>query len=269
MFYYNVMLGIGGDNLAPPRPATNEEGMLPKVPKGDDEWDGEGPVDALFVGNVIHHYLERHRFGDPLNEDLLREIFGRLAQSDLNGGHPQVKTRANLERRVLQHLERAVKDASLLRLLGGETQYAEVPFSLSISHGCEFIGTIDRLFREKETERWMILDWKSNALEGKDPLLVAEEHDYHLQLACYKWAVERMLKEEVGDLFIYFTDKGQLIESKWKGRPEEVMEEMLRWSQQDQAGKGLSTKGLDKMKGNPKECPYCEYRRVLCEGENS
>jgi len=269
MFYYNVMLGIGGDSLAPPEPLKNEAVILPEVPKGDDEWDGKGSDDALLVGNVIHHYLERHRFGDPLNEDLLRHIFGRLAQSDLTGGHPEAKTRANLERRVSQHLERTVKDASLLRLLGGENQYAEVPFSLSISHGCEFIGTIDRLFREKETERWMILDWKSNAVEGKDPLLVAEEHDYNLQLACYKWAVERMLKEEVGGLFIYFTDKGQLIESQWKGRPEEVIEEMLRWSQQDQTDRGLSTKGSGDMKGNPKECPYCEYRRVFCEGENS
>ena len=157
----------------------------------------------------------------------------------------------------------------MLKLLGGEYEYAEVPFLFSISHGCEFKGTIDRLFREKETGRWMILDWKSNALGGKDPLLVAEEHDYNLQLASYKWAVEQMLKEEVGDLYIYFTDRGQLIRSQWKGQPEDVIEEMLRWSQQDDADRGLLRQGIGDLKGNRKECPHCEYRRVFCEDENS
>jgi ATP-dependent helicase/nuclease subunit A len=269
MFYYNVVLGMRGDSLAPPEHMANDAGMLPEVLKGDDEWDGNVTEDALFIGNVIHHYLERHRFGDPLDEDLLRRICRRLAQSDLNKGHPETKRIEILEERVFNHLERTVKDPSLLRLLGGEYEYAEVPFLLSISQGCEFKGTIDRLFRERETGRWMILDWKSNALEGKDPLLVAEEHDYNLQLATYKWAVERMLKEEVGDLFIYFTDKGQLITSQWNGRPEDVIEEMLRWSQQDEAESGLLKQGLREIQGNRKECPHCEYRRACCEGEIS
>ena len=269
MFYYNVMLGVKGDSLTPSKPMANEAGVLPEVLKGDDEWDGKVAEDALFIGNVIHHYLERHRFGDPLDEDLLRRICGRLAQPDLNEEHPDTKTMATLEGRVFKHLERTVKDSSLLKLLGGEYEYAEVPFLFSISHGCEFKGTIDRLFREKETGRWMILDWKSNALGGKDPLLVAEEHDYNLQLASYKWAVEQMLKEEVGDLYIYFTDRGQLIRSQWKGRPEDVIEEMLRWSQQDEADRGLLRQGLGNIEGNRKECPHCEYRRVFCEDENS
>ena len=115
----------------------------------------------------------------------------------------------------------------------------------------------------------MILDWKSNALEGKDPLLVAEEHDYNLQLASYKWAVERMLKEEVGDLLIYFTDRGQLVKSQWKGRPEDVIEEMLRWSQQDEADGSLSMQDLRAKEGNRKECSHCEYWSVCCVGENS
>jgi ATP-dependent exoDNAse (exonuclease V) beta subunit len=269
MFYYNVMLGVRGDSLAPPKPMAYEAGLSQEFLKGDDEWDGNVAEDALYIGNVIHHYLERHRFGDPLDEDRLRRICGRLAQSDLNGDHPDAKTLQILEARVFKHLERTVKDASLLRLLGSEYEYAEVPFSLSISHGCAFKGTVDRLFREKETGQWMILDWKSNALEGKDPLLVAEEHDYNLQLATYKWAVERMLEEEVGDLFIYFTDRGKLIKSQWKGRPEDVIEEMLSWSQQDEADRNLLRRSLRDIEGNPKECPRCEFRSLFCEGENS
>jgi ATP-dependent helicase/nuclease subunit A len=269
MFYYNVMLGIRENTLTPSKPLANIAGIPPRVIKGDDEWDVKIAEDALFIGNVIHHYLERHRFGDPLDKDLLHRICGRLAETDLSEELSCIETKATLERRVFKHLERTVKDASLLKLLGGEHEYAEVPFLFSISHGCEFRGTIDRLFREKETGRWMILDWKSNALGGKDPILVAEEHDYNLQLATYKWAVERMLKEVVGDLFIYFTDTGQLIRSQWKGRPEDVIEEMLLWSQQDEADRRLLKQGLGDIEGNPKECPHCEYRGVFCVGEDS
>ncbi len=268
MFYYNVMLGIRGDPLIPSKHMTNETGTFAEDIKGDDEWEGRVAEDALFVGNVIHHYLERHHFGNPLDEDLLHRICRRLAQSDLSEEPPITEMKTTLEGRVFKHLERTVKDASLLDLLGGEHDYAEVPFLFSISHGCEFKGTIDRLFREKETGQWMILDWKSNTLEGKDPLLVAEEHDYNLQLATYKWAAERMLKAKVGDLYIYFTETGKLIRSQWKGRPEDVIEEMLRWSQQDEADRNLSMQALGDIEEIRKECPYCEYRGVFCEGED-
>ncbi len=264
MFYYNVMLGIKGENLVPSTTIPDEVGMLQQVIKGDDEWDGKVAEDALFIGNVIHHYLERHHFGNPLDKEALHRICERFA-SDLSEESMNTET---LEGRIMKHLERTVRDKSLLRLLGGESEYTEVPFLFSIAHGCEFKGTIDRLFREKESGRWIILDWKSNALGGKDPLLVAEEHDYNLQLACYKWAVERMLKEEVGDLYIYFTDAGRLIRSQWEGRPEDVIEKMLHWPQQDEADRSLLKYGLGDIEGNQKECRYCEYRGVLCEGEN-
>ncbi len=269
MFYYSVMLGIREDALTPSKPMANEPGILPEVIREDDEWDGRVAEDALFIGNVIHHYLERHRFGHPLDKDLLHRICGRLVQTDSSGELLDAEKKANLEERIFKHLERTVKDTSLLKLLGGEHEYTEVPFLFSISHGCEFKGTIDRLFRDKETGRWMILDWKSNALGGKDPLLLAEEYDYNLQLACYKWAVERMLKEQVGDLYIYFTDTGQLIRSQWNGRPEDVIDEMLRWSQQDETDRNLPQQGLGDIEGNRKECPHCEYRGVCCGGENA
>lgn len=269
MFYYSVILGLRGDTLKPSKHMANETDIVPDDIKGDDEWDGSVTEDALFVGNVIHHYLERHHFGDPLDEDLFHRICARLAQPDLSEELPDTEKKTALEGRIFKQLVRTVEDASLLKLLGGEHEYAEVPFLFSIPHGCEFKGTIDRLFREKETGRWMILDWKSNALESKDPLSVAEEHDYNLQLATYKWAVERMLKEKVGALYIYFTETGQLIRSQWKGRPEDVIEEMLRWSQEDKADRILSRHDLGDIVKVRKECPHCEYRGVFCEGEDS
>ena len=99
-------------------------------------------------------------------------------------------------------------------------------------------------------------------------MLVMEEYGYNLQLAIYKWAVERMLGEKVGNLFIYFTEPGQLIRSRWNGRPEDVIEEVLQWSQQDEADKNLFMQGIGDIEGYRKDCHYCEYRGVFCEAKS-
>ncbi len=266
MFYYSVIMGLREDILTPPKYLTEETGILPEVLTEDDEWDGDISEDALYVGNVIHSYLERHRFGDPLDRELLRRICGRLAPSASNQSHQDIETMATLNGKVIKHLERTVNDGSLLKLLAGRYEYAEVPFLFSISRGCEFRGIIDRLFRKKETGQWAVLDWKSNVLGDKDPWLVAEEHDYHFQLACYKWAVEQMTKERVGDLYIYFTEQGKLIHSQWKGSPEDVIEQMLRRFQDDEGKGGLWDKdSQDIEERSRKECRHCPYRGGFCD----
>jgi ATP-dependent helicase/nuclease subunit A len=266
MFYYHVIMGLREDILTPQRYLTEQTGIQPEALKENDEWDGEISEDALYVGNVIHRYLERHRFGDPLDKELLQRICGQLAPSDSNERYPDTETMAALNKRVIKHLERTVNDDSLLKLLRGKYEYAEVPFLFSISHGCEFRGIIDRLFRKKETGQWAVLDWKSNVLGDKDPWLVAEEHDYHFQLACYKWAVEQMTKEKVSDLYIYFTEQGKLVSSQWKGSPEDVIEQILRRFQDDEGKGGLWDKdSQDIEEGNQKECRHCPYRGGFCD----
>jgi ATP-dependent helicase/DNAse subunit B len=154
-------------------------------------------------------------------------------------------------------------------MLGGENEYVEIPFLFTISHGCEFRGTIDRLFKDENKGQWAILDWKSNDLADKDPYQVAEEYDYDLQLACYKWAVEQILNEEMGGLYIYFTDGGKLIRTHWEGHPEDIIEEMLQKVQDYEANRGRWVQELREIKRDKKDCLYCEYSANLCEGENS
>jgi len=228
----------------------------------EPEYDSKG---ALFLGSVIHKYLERHRFGDPLDENLFHGTWGRLSEPNINGDHFDKETMATLRAKAMKHLETTVNDKRLIRLLEGQEHFAEVPFLFSISQGCEFRGVIDRLFKDRDRGQWVIFDWKSNDLKDKDPELVAEENDYHLQLACYKWAVEHILNEKVGDLYIYFTDRGHLLNSRWDGNPEDMIEEVLRKIGDHEANRDRWGQDfIATMKKDVSDCRFCEYEAVLC-----
>ena len=262
MFYYSVILGLKGDYLKVSGSWGEEEGL-----EGEDERDYYASGEALYIGNVIHRYLERHSFGDPLNVDLLNSVCGRLAQSHPPGHTLHMETLRALREKALKHLDTAISDQQLLRILGVQNEYAEVPFLFTVSEGCEFRGTIDRLVKGEDKGQWLILDWKSNDLEKKDPHRVMEENDYNLQLACYKWAVEHILDEEVGALHIYFTDGAKLIKSHWEGDPAHIVEEMVQAVKKYEADRSRWVQDLREMKKGVKDCTYCDYER-LCKAND-
>ncbi len=267
MFFYSVILGLRGNGLKVSDSIIDERGVQGSL-EGEDERDYYSSKEALYMGNVIHKYLERHRFGDPLDVDRLNSLCGRLAQSDLPGDNLPVEPLTRLREKALKHLETTINDEQLLRVLGGQNEYAEVPFLFTISEGCEFRGTIDRLVKEKNKGQWVIVDWKSNDLENKDPYHVMEENDYNLQLACYKWAVEHILNEEVRDRYIYFTDGGKLIKSHWEGHPVDIIEQMLQAAKNYEAHRSQWVQDLKEMKQDRRDCEHCGYER-LCEAEEA
>jgi ATP-dependent exoDNAse (exonuclease V) beta subunit len=264
MFYYSVILGLKGNDLKVSGSRGEEQGVEKSFQEGEDERDFYGSKEALYMGNVIHRYLERHRFGDPLDEDLLNNVCGRLAQSDLPGHGLHVKTLTVLREKARKHLETTISDQQLLRILDVQNAYAEVPFLFTVSEGCEFRGTIDRLVKNENKGQWIILDWKSNDLEKKDPYRVMEENDYHLQLACYKWAVEHILDEEVGELYIYFTDGAKLIKSHGKENPAHIVKEMVQAVSEYEDDRSRWVQDLRQLKSGAKDCTYCDYER-LCK----
>jgi ATP-dependent exoDNAse (exonuclease V) beta subunit len=259
MFYYNVILGLREDYLKVSGSWAEEKGL-----EGEDERDHYASKQALYTGNVIHRYLERHTFGDPLDVDLLNNVCGRLAQSHPPGDTLHVETLHALREKALKHLETTIRDQKLLGILGVKNEYAEVPFLFTVSKGCEFRGTIDRLVKDQDKGQWIILDWKSNDLEQKDPHRVMEENDYSLQLACYKWAVEHILDEEVGGLYIYFTDGARLIRSHWEGNPSDIVQDMVRAVNKYEADRRRWVQDLREMKKEVKDCTNCDYER-LCK----
>jgi len=256
-FYYSVILGLKMD-------VRNVSGLPVHGPSVQDvdfednnDWE-YGSKEALFLGNVIHGYLERHRFGNILDENLFKRVYERLSQPDLN--------KAPLREKAFKQLEAAVNDERLIRIIGGEREYAEMPFLFTLSDGCEFRGIMDRLIKNREEGHWVIFDWKSNDLKDKDPHLVAEENGYNLQLACYRWAVEHILNEKVGELYIYFTDGGHLLKSHWGGDLEKIFNKMLQEVRDYENNRDRWVRDLREMKRDKSNCRFCEYRANLCGG---
>jgi RecB family exonuclease len=168
-----------------------------------------------------------------------------------------------LKEEALRQLKNTINDKRLIKILGGKDCYAEVPFLLNASGGIQFRGVIDRISRDADKGDWTVIDWKSNDLDGKKPDAIAEENNYHLQLACYKWAVERILNEKIGRLYLYFTDNGYLLESRIQDDSKDMFDKMLR--EITEYEKKMDYPGDMKEVGKArKECRYCEYRDKFC-----
>jgi len=262
MFYYRDVLGLRDHGLGISSFVEDDMAVPEGTSEAEDERDDYVSKETLYIGNVVHGYLQRHRFGEPLDENLLNNVSERMAQSDLYGDRLERKALRILREKVLRHVQRTISDERLLKILGAENKYVEIPFLFTMSEGCEFRGTIDRLARDHMRNKWVILDWKSSDLGEKDPHQIIEENDYNLQLACYKWAVEHILHEEVGDLYIYFTDGGKLIKTHWEGHPKNIVDEMLQKVKAYDAHGDQWGQDLREMKRHRKDCITCDYRRL-------
>jgi len=261
-FYFNMILGIKWIEKGSYGPMDNELSMERTDLREYDE-GSYSSGSALFLGELIHGYLERHYFGDPLKEELFKTIWERLIDSEKGRYGLETNSLPGLKEEALRQLKNTVNDKRLTKILGGKDCYAEVPFLLNASGGVEFRGVIDRISRDADKGDWTIIDWKSNDLDGREPEAVAEENYYHLQLACYKWAVERILNEKIGRLYLYFTDNGYLLESRIQDGSKDMFDKMLR--EITEYEKNMGYPGDMKETGKArKECRYCEYRDKFC-----
>ena len=261
-FYYSVVLGLKVEDVGveaeDDRPAVHGEDIY--TPNDDRFYDSR---DALIIGSAIHVYLEKHRFGEPLDHDLLQKIWSQYEEglkfSDSSAKRVNQKLRSVIQR----HLTNVVEDEKLIRLLGSGPHYVEVPFLFSVARGYDFRGFIDRLVSRSEDGEWIILDWKSNDLTGREPEQIAEENDYHLQLACYSWALEEILGEKAKDLFLYFTDTGYLLKSRWQEHPREVVNEIVDKIAKYERDRKLVFKEMQDRERHGLNCRFCEYRGML------
>jgi len=260
-FYYNVILG-----LRPEEPGYS--GIMEETEKSegartreDDEMSGSG--DALLLGLLVHGYLERHRFGDGLNKDLFDNLWEKSVADNHRIEDLHKDTLGRLREKAHDQLERTVKDERLIKALSGTSDYPEAPFLLNISHGIDFRGAIDRVFRNRDKGCWSIIDWKSNDLKGRNPKDVAEENNYFLQLACYKYAVERITNEKVDGLYIYFTDTGDLLESGSQADAEGLIKDVIKKIKEREGNKPRND--IDRNNIDILKCRLCGYRDAFCK----
>jgi CRISPR/Cas system-associated exonuclease Cas4 (RecB family) len=257
-FYLEVILGI--------RPADNDSnGIMEETERTEDKWikeDDEADVsgNALLLGLLVHGYLERHRFGEGFDEALFEDLWEKSIARERTGCEDNVSI--FLKQKARDQIERTITDERLITALSGTQDYPEASFLVNVAPGVDFRGVIDRVFKDRDKGTWSIIDWKSNELKGRVAEDIASGNNYHLQLACYKYAFERLTGERVEDLFIYFTDAGLLLKSEPVVKAEAVILELSRKIEEYSLLKPLP-EGVPC--DNTEKCRFCGYRGSFCK----
>ena len=258
-FYYNVILGLRAEESGHAWPGVEADNAHGERSREHDETDLS--ENALILGLLVHGYLERHHFGKEFNQDLFdnlceKSFIDNYRIEEINSGSP-----ACTREKARAQLVNTVRDERLIKALGRAPDYPETPFLINISRGVDFRGVIDRVFRNTEKGCWSVIDWKSNDLRGADPRETAEKNNYFLQLACYKYAVERITGERVGGLYVYFTDTGDMIESGLLPDAGAFLKDIsAKIREYSKKGRPvMEREGLDMSK-----CRSCGYREAFC-----
>lgn len=251
-FYLNAVLKLREDAYLPEY--GNEESYedMTAMDKDEEDYDSK---DALFIGNIIHKYLEKHKFGQAFDVNLFEYVKKRVKPEE-----------SNIDlclARAEKLLRQAVTDEKLSDLVARKKGYAEMPFLVSALPGIEFRGVIDRIFKDPETGLWSIIDWKSNDLSENDPDQVIIESNYDIQLAFYKWAVEKISKQKVEKQYIYFLSWGCLRECNWHGDPLDIFKGIASKIENFEGGSEW-LKTIEAVRSEGTECRFCGYSDTAC-----
>ena len=251
-FYYNSILKLKeGEHTSD---FVDEEDFEQSKPAEQDAEDYDSK-DALFIGNFIHKYLEKHEFGTPFDVNLFEYVRKRVNPSDCSVDF--------CLDRAGKLLRQTVDDRKLIDLLVHKKGFAEIPFLTSALPGIEFRGVMDRIFQDPDTGLWSIIDWKSNDLQEKDPDQVIIENNYDIQLAFYKWALEKMLNEKVNKQYIYFLNHGHLRECNWQGNPLDIFSSIASKINDFEISSEW-VRDIDAARKEGSECRFCGYYNSVC-----
>jgi len=251
-FYYNSVLKLKeGEHSSEHVDDEYYEGR--NITEQDaEDYDSK---DALFIGNFIHKYLEKHKFGNTFDNTLFEYVRKRINSSDCNIDYCLGKAE--------KLLKQTVNDKKLINLMADKKGYAEIPFLTNALPGIEFRGVMDMIFKDPETGLWSIIDWKSNDLGEKDPDHVVVENGYDIQLAFYKWAIEKILNEKVDKQYIYFLNHGHLRECNWEGNPLDVFSSIAsKMNEFESSGEWLGN--IEAIRDEGSECRFCGYHNSVC-----
>jgi ATP-dependent exoDNAse (exonuclease V) beta subunit len=156
--------------------AERVAGMRP-TPWRTEEGDGEGGLHATELGDAVHRLLERVDLTRPVPPPELEEL--------ARGWYPAVSG-AELER--MRELVEAYCGSDLARRVASlDGVRVERPFAFLLDDVL-LNGRLDVLWRDGD--RALVLDYKTNALGGRDPGEIVE-HEYRGQRAVYALACLR------------------------------------------------------------------------------
>ncbi|MGD9157891.1 MAG: UvrD-helicase domain-containing protein [Desulfobacteraceae bacterium] len=251
-FYYNSVLKLKEGEYSPEYMDEEYYEDNSITQEAEEDYDSK---DALFIGNFVHKYLEKHKFGTCFDTTLFEYVKKRLNTSGCN-----IDICLDRAEKLLRE---TVNDRQLTSLLADKKGYAEIPFLTSALPGIEFGGVMDRIFKDPETGLWSIIDWKSNDLGEKVPDQVISANSYDIQLAFYKWALEKILNEKVDKQYIYFSNHGYLRECNWQGNPLDIFTGIAsKITDFENSSEWL--KNFGSLRDDNPECRFCGYNNSVC-----
>ena len=84
-----------------------------------------------------------------------------------------------------------------------------------------------------------------------------------MQLAFYKYAVEKILNEKVGKQYIYFLSKKYFKECNWKGNPLDIFKS-IALKMNNFEGSDEWVKSLNAVRKEGSQCRFCGYYNSVC-----
>jgi ATP-dependent exoDNAse (exonuclease V) beta subunit len=175
--------------------------------------DGDPGLHATEIGDAVHRLLERVDLASPALPPDAREL--------VHGWYPAV-AEEELER--VEALVRAYCDSELARRLAALANVeVERPFAFLLE-GVLLNGRLDVLWRDGE--RALVLDYKTNALGGREPAEIVE-HEYRGQRAVYALACLRAGAREVEVVYQFLEAPGLPVSATFATDDEAVLADEL------------------------------------------
>jgi ATP-dependent exoDNAse (exonuclease V) beta subunit len=175
--------------------------------------DGDPGLHATEIGDAVHRLLERVDLASPALPPDAREL--------VHGWYPAV-AEEELER--VEALVRAYCDSELARRLAALANVeVERPFAFLLE-GVLLNGRLDVLWRDGE--RALVLDYKTNALGGREPAEIVE-HEYRGQRAVYALACLRAGAREVEVVYQFLEAPGEPVSATFAADDEALLAEEL------------------------------------------
>ncbi len=141
----------------------------------------ERGFDAGSAGTVVHKILEKH-WHELEREDIFENHFALYDVPE------------SFKPNIIRMARNFARTRHYAKLKAGSEGYFEHDFSMTCE-GQNIRGSIDLFYFDEEMGGWVIVDFKTTALGGKDPETVIRENGYDRQLELYA----RYLQSVIGD----------------------------------------------------------------------
>lgn len=128
--------------------------------------------DAGNAGTIVHKILEKH-WHELERDELFEHYFTEYMVPE------------SFKANIIRMARNFTSSNHYQKLKDGAECYFEYDFVM-IQEGNHIRGSIDLFYFDTEANRWMIVDFKTTALRGKDPDIVIRDNGYDKQLEMYE-----------------------------------------------------------------------------------